>query len=76
MELFAKTHFWILWRFSAWKWAKLPLIYSKRHLQHIYDSMPFHKYHVLQHFCLVKGDDVRTGTKAGTGVSGLMYCTA
>ena len=32
-------HFWTFWGFSAWKWAKLALIYSKRHLQH--DSMPF-----------------------------------
>ena len=39
-ELFCQNHiFWTFWRFSAWKGAKLALIYSKRHLQH--DSMPF-----------------------------------
>ena len=35
-----KPHFfWTFCRFSIWRWAKLALIYSKRHLQH--DSMPF-----------------------------------
>ena len=37
---FAKNvFFWTFWRFSAWKWAKLALIYLGRHLQH--GSMPF-----------------------------------
>ena len=31
--------FFTFWRFSAWIWAKLAPVYSKRHLQH--DSMPF-----------------------------------
>ena len=34
-----KRIFWTFWRFSAWKWAKLPSIYSKQHLQH--GSIPF-----------------------------------
>ena len=36
------------WQFSTWKWAKLALIYLKRHLQH-----DIHVYHVLGHFCSV-----------------------
>ena len=37
---------WKFWRFSAWKWAKLVLIYSKRHLQH--DRMSF--FPIAPHF--------------------------
>jgi len=49
-----KRIFWTFWRFSAWIWAKLAPIYSKRHLQH--DSMPFFStsiafYHILAQAC-------------------------
>ena len=37
---FCQKHtFWTFWRLTAWKWAKLAPIYSKRHFQH--DSMAF-----------------------------------
>ena len=29
-----KTHFWTFWRFSAWIWAHLAPMYSKRHFKH------------------------------------------
>ena len=34
-----KRIFWTFWRFSAWMWAKLAPIYSKKYLQN--DSIPF-----------------------------------
>ena len=38
-SILPKMHFWTVWRYSAWKWAKLALACSKRDLQH--GSMPF-----------------------------------